>query len=50
VTVTVGDRTFTFSGRVIYVESGMGFSMKFAGVPEADATELTRRLAEMKKK
>ncbi len=48
VTVTVGERIFTFSGRVIYLDPGIGFSMKFVGVPDADAQELTRLLAEVK--
>jgi hypothetical protein len=49
VTVTVGERVFTFSGRVIYLDPGIGFSMEFVGVPDADARELTRLLADMKK-
>jgi len=47
VSVTVGERTFRFSGLVIYLDR-IGFSMKFDHISEEDANELTRLLAELK--
>jgi hypothetical protein len=44
VTVTVGDRTFTFSGRVVYLDR-VGFSLKFDPISESEARELDSRLA-----
>ncbi len=49
VTVTVGDHTFTFSGRVVHIDRGIGFSMKFGPVPAAEADTLTRLLEELAK-
>ena len=50
VTVTVGDREFTFSGRVVYIEPGIGFSMTFGPIPSPDAADLTGRLHDLYKK
>jgi len=47
VSVTVGERTFRFSGLVVYLDR-IGFSMKFDHIPEEEANELTRLLAELK--
>ena len=47
VSVTVGDRTFTFSGRVVYLDR-IGFSMKFDEIPAEESDELNRRLAELR--
>jgi hypothetical protein len=49
VTVTVGEREFTFSGRVVYIEPGMGFSMKFGPMPASEAAELTGLLHDVYK-
>lgn len=46
VTVTVGDRSFTFSGRVVYLER-VGFSVKFDPISESEARELDERLAQV---
>jgi hypothetical protein len=45
VSVTVGDRTFKFSGRVVYLDR-IGFSVKFDPISESEAAELDSRLAE----
>lgn len=47
VSVTVGERTFRFSGLVVYLDR-IGFSMQFDHIPEEEANELTRLLAELK--
>ena len=50
VTVTVGEREFTFSGRVVYIEPGIGFSMKFGPIPSDVAADLTGLLHDVYKK
>jgi len=45
VTVVVGDRSFKFSGRVVYLDR-IGFSVKFDPISESEARELDERLAE----
>lgn len=45
VSVVVGDRTFRFSGRVVYLDR-IGFSVKFDPISESEAQELESRLAE----
>ena len=45
VTVTVGDRSFTFSGRVVYLDR-IGFSVKFDPISESESRELDDRLAQ----
>lgn len=47
VTVTVGDRAFTFSGRVVYLDR-IGFSLKFDAISESEAEELKQRLGQAK--
>lgn len=44
VSVTVGDRSFKFSGRVVYLDR-VGFSVKFDPISESEARELDDRLA-----
>lgn len=44
VSVTVGDRTFRFSGQVVYLDR-IGFSVKFDPISESEARELDDRLA-----
>lgn len=46
VTVTVGDRSFTFSGVVVYLDR-IGFSVKFDPISESEARELDDRLAQV---
>ena len=46
VTVTVGDRSFRFSGHVVYLDR-VGFSVKFDPISESEARELDERLALM---
>lgn len=48
VSVELGDRTFRFSGTVVYLDR-IGFSMKFNPMPAEDSDDLTRRLAEVKR-
>lgn len=45
VSVTIGDRSFRFSGRVVYLDR-IGFSVKFDPISESEARELDDRLAE----
>jgi uncharacterized OsmC-like protein len=45
ITVTVGERSFKFSGRVVYLDR-VGFSVKFDPISESEARELDDRLAE----
>jgi hypothetical protein len=47
VSVTLGDRTFRFSGQVVYLDR-IGFSMKFDPIPQDVADDLNRLLAELK--
>ncbi len=47
VSVTLADRTFTFSGQVVYLDR-IGFSLKFDPIPQEVADELDRRLVEVK--
>ena len=44
ITVTVGERSFKFSGRVVYLDR-IGFSLKFDPISESEARELDDRLA-----
>ena len=46
VTVTVGDRSFEFSGQVVYLDR-VGFSVKFDPISESEARELDERLAQI---
>lgn len=45
VSVTIGDRSFRFTGRVVYLDR-IGFSVKFDPISESEARELDDRLAE----
>ena len=46
ITVAVGDRSFKFSGRVVYLDR-IGFSVKFDPISESEARELDERLAQI---
>ena len=47
ISVQLGDKTFTFSGHVVYLDR-IGFSVKFDPISESEAEDLARRLAEVK--
>jgi hypothetical protein len=47
VTVAFGDHVLSFSGKVVYIEPGMGFAVQFTQVPENELRDLTRLLGAM---
>jgi hypothetical protein len=45
VTVLIGNHSLAFPGKVVYVDSGMGFAVQFSNIPQAELDELSRLLA-----
>ena len=44
VTVKIGSHSLSFSGKIIYVDAGMGFAVQFQDIPQDELEELSRLL------
>jgi hypothetical protein len=44
VTVKIGGHSLSFSGKIIYVDAGMGFAVQFQDIPRQEIDELGRLL------
>jgi len=45
VSVKIGGHSLSFSGKIIYVDVGMGFAVQFQEIPREEIEELGRLLA-----
>jgi hypothetical protein len=50
VTVFIGHHQLVFSGKVVYVDHGMGFAVQFTDVAQTELDELARLLAALETK
>jgi hypothetical protein len=45
VTILIGSHALAFPGKVVYVDSGMGFAVQFSDIPQVELDELSRLLS-----